>query len=84
MTLRWRRQASEKGLARVCQSERGFDAGRPTVVSVRPYGRTGRWYWYGSGFNSLRNDLTYESAGQAKVAAQERFLLVRRADKEVK
>lgn len=53
MRLTWKRQANETGLARVCQSPRGFDlrAGGRYIGGVRPhrvdrFGRYAGWYWY--------------------------------------
>ena len=54
LRLSWRREPSEKGLARVCQGERGRDlhVDGARVAMVRPYteglSRERRgYYWYG-------------------------------------
>jgi hypothetical protein len=51
--LRWRRQPNETGLARVCQTERGYDLrmGEEVLAQVRPtYAGFGRqsegYYWF--------------------------------------
>lgn len=60
--LAWRKQPRERGLAAICQGERGYElrlAGE-TVMAVAPktepfnrYVVTG-WYWYGLGANTAR------------------------------
>lgn len=67
--LRWRKQANETGLARVTQGVRGYDAGRPIVARVR-HMRTGRWYWYGGGYNSINADVSFATGEEAKADAE--------------
>lgn len=63
MSARWSKQPSEKGLAAVCQSPRGFCLNKKgeTIITVRPksagpgadrYTIMG-WYWVGIGHNTL-------------------------------
>jgi hypothetical protein len=49
MTLRWRRQSGERGLARHCQGPLGWDIGdreKDTYAQVRYI--PGGWYFYGA------------------------------------
>lgn len=81
MAARWRKQKSETGLARICQSPRGyelFESGmsQTPVMHVSP--RTDRqsrftvvgWYWYGCGHNSLHDRPLFVTAEEAKADAR--------------
>lgn len=70
--LRWRREPSEKGLARICQGPRGYDLihGDEIVIRARPLGRSGsQWYWYGCGQNTHYKPVATEEAVKAEAMA---------------
>ena len=54
MTLRWRKEPNERGLAMVCQAERGMQLrdGVNVIARVIPhtnqYHQTTGWWWYAS------------------------------------
>ena len=53
--MRWAKQPSEKGLARVCQGPRGWELREHGKVQmcVAPIDRScSAWYWYGHGENT--------------------------------
>lgn len=71
--LTWRKQPSERGLARVTQGVRGRDGRVDGVVvyHVRPASRhsTDRWYWYGAGRNTLNTGDVFPTALDAQADA---------------
>lgn len=81
--LTWRRQADERGLARVCQSERGFEL-RYSGMTVGQVSKTsGGYYFYGCGKNSLWEKLKFETYDLAKVACK-KWVLSSDEFKEIK
>lgn len=76
MTARWRKQPSEKGLARVVQGLRGFDLAEKgeIIIQVRPlyqgFGREVKgWYWYGLGKNTATAPKTTPDEAKAEAMA---------------
>lgn len=70
----WKKQANERGLAKVCQGQRGFDLrlnGEP-IAHVRPFGwgndKKG-WYWYGCSKNT--SDKPSATPEEAKIECLE-------------
>ena len=74
MRLRWRRQGSERGLARVCQGWRGYELwyGDCKIVIVAGHGdrySPTSFYWYGCDRNTLRDGVVFSTPEEAKTDA---------------
>lgn len=65
MRITVRKQPSAKGLARVTQDRRIRDviANGKKVATVAPTGT--EWYWYGIGYNTIWQNLTFETRDSA-------------------
>lgn len=65
---RWRKQPSEIGLARICQSTRGLELREngKILVHVAPL-RDGRWYWCGFGQNTCGSPVKTKEEAKAEV-----------------
>ena len=64
---RWRKQPNETGLARICQSARGFEL-RENGETIAHVAQTkGGWYWYGYGNNTCSKPVA--TADEAKAEA---------------
>jgi len=80
MAARWKKQPSETGLARVCQTERGLilsDAGH-RIITVAPNCTNGgtravNWYWYGMERNTYSEKLFFTTKEEAKTDADNAF-----------
>lgn len=88
MSLRWKRQPKDKGLAGVCQGERGFDLCENgiTIGYVRPLfkglsrEKVG-YYWYGCSKNT--SNVPVETIEEAKSKCLEHCKLMLSIDPEL-
>jgi len=68
VNARWRKEPNETGLARVCQSPRGFDLTQAGKILARVRRtRNGGWFWYMLSHNTCDNPVATADEAKAEV-----------------